>query len=380
MVGKEVLSIEQAEKFYFLYAKLIGISVRKKLERKNNSGVVNCRSWHCSSEGFRDEKYKHIENRKKEERDVTRVGCRTTLKILLNKKTNTWFVKCFRVHHSHALAKSHEKPFVRSNRKLTEPVREVALLMKRAGIKTSHIWQYLVEIYGGWEKVGCIKADLYRGLRNNFRNWDDCDTTTAMGYLESKKGLDADFFYNHDVDENNRLTNLFWADGSMKVDYELFEDCLCFDATYKTNRYEKPLVILLGYNNQNRTCVFGFCLLKNEKWENYKWLLKTFLECMEVKMPKTMLTDGYLSMKKALNEVMLETVHQICSWYYSYSEWEDNWKKLKDAYNLSNNNWFDEQYATRHKWADTFLRGHFFGGARATGICESMNAFIKKDL
>uniref|UniRef100_A0A803NJM1 SWIM-type domain-containing protein n=1 Tax=Cannabis sativa TaxID=3483 RepID=A0A803NJM1_CANSA len=140
------------------------------------------------------------------------------------------------VHHTHALAKSHEKPFVRSNRKLTEPVREVALLMKRAGIITSHIWQYLVEIYGGWEKVGCIKADLYRGLRNNFRNWDDCDTTTAMGYLQSKKGPDADFFYNHDVDEENRLTNLFWADGSMKVDYELFGDCLCFDATYKTNR------------------------------------------------------------------------------------------------------------------------------------------------
>ncbi|XP_060963254.1 protein FAR1-RELATED SEQUENCE 5-like [Cannabis sativa] len=387
MVGKEFLSIEQAEKFYFLYAKLIGFSVRKKLKRKNKSGVVNCRSWLCSSEGFRDEKYKHIENRKKEERDVTRVGCRATLKILLNKKTNTWFVKCFRVHHTHALAKSHEKPFVRSNRKLTEPVREVALLMKRAGIITSHIWQYLVEIYGGWEKVGCIKADLYRGLRNNFRNWDDCDTTTAMGYLQSKKGPDADFFYNHDVDEENRLTNLFWADGSMKVDYELFGDCLCFDATYKTNRYGKPLVILLGYNNHNRTCVFGFCLLQNEKWENYKWLLKTFLECMEGKMPKTVLTDGCLSMKKALNKVMPETVHRICSWhllknaifhihktgftkefkklifrYYSNSEWEDNWKKLKDAYNLSNNIWFNEQYAMRHKWADTFLRGHFFGG------------------
>ncbi|KAF4352588.1 hypothetical protein G4B88_016767 [Cannabis sativa] len=126
---------------------------------------------------------------------------------------------------------------------------------------------------------------------------------------------------------------------------------------------------------------------------------------MEGKMPKTVLTDGCLSMKKALNKVMPETVHRICSWhllknaifhihktgftkefkklifrYYSNSEWEDNWKKLKDAYNLSNNIWFNEQYATRHKWADTFLRGHFFGGARATGICESMNAFIKKDL
>ncbi|KAF4380102.1 hypothetical protein F8388_018226, partial [Cannabis sativa] len=276
---------------------------------KNKSGVVNCRSWLCSSEGFRDEKYKHIENRKKEERDVTRVGCRATLKILLNKKTNTWFVKCFRVHHTHALAKSHEKPFVRSNRKLTEPVREVALLMKRAGIKTSHIWQYLVEIYGGLEKVGCIKADLYRGLRNNFRNRDD-----------------------------------------LKI------------------LYGKPLVILLGYNNHNRTCVFGFCLLQNEKWENYKWLLKTFLECMEGKMPKTVLTDDCLSMKKALNKVMPETVHRICSWHL-----------LKNAIFHIHKTGFTKEFK-KLIFSYVIFKGHFFGGARATGICESMNAFIKKDL
>ncbi|KAM6551267.1 hypothetical protein CsatB_001075 [Cannabis sativa] len=76
----------------------------------------------------------------------------------------------------------------------------------------------------------------------------------------------------------------------------------------------------------------------------------------------------------------VENLRSLQLRYYSNSEWEDNWKKLKDAYNLSNNIWFNEQYATRHKWADTFLRGHFFGGARATGICEFMNAFIKKDL
>lgn len=35
---------------------------------------------------------------------------------------------------------------------------------------------------------------------------------------------------------------------------------------------------------------------------------------------------------------------------------------------------------TRHMWADSFLRGHYFGGSRATGRCESMNVFLKKDL
>ena len=31
-------------------------------------------------------------------------------------------------------------------------------------------------------------------------------------------------------------------------------------------------------------------------------------------------------------------------------------------------------------WADTFLHGHYFGGCIVTERCESMNAFVKKNL
>ncbi|XP_062103794.1 protein FAR1-RELATED SEQUENCE 1-like [Humulus lupulus] len=44
------------------------------------------------------------------------------------------------------------------------------------------------------------------------------------------------------------------------------------------------------------------------------------------------------------------------------------------------NAWVEAQYGTRKQWADTFLRGIYFGGATATGRCESMNAFLKRDL
>ena len=30
-------------------------------------------------------------------------------------------------------------------------------------------------------------------------------------------------------------------------------------------------------------------------------------------------------------------------------------------------------------WVDSFLRGHYFGGSRVTGICESINYFLKND-
>lgn len=53
---------------------------------------------------------------------------------------------------------------------------------------------------------------------------------------------------------------------------------------------------------------------------------------------------------------------------------------MKAKHELLENDWLEAQYMTRHMWADSFLRGHYFGGSRATGRCESMNAFLKKDL
>uniref|UniRef100_A0A803QPV4 Protein FAR1-RELATED SEQUENCE n=1 Tax=Cannabis sativa TaxID=3483 RepID=A0A803QPV4_CANSA len=55
--------------------------------------------------------------------------------------------------------------------------------------------------------------------------------------------------------------------------------------------------------------------------------------------------------------------------YYKVEEWEHNWMELLEKYDLANNKWIKDQYKSRGKWADTYLRGHYFGGARATGRC-----------
>ncbi|KAF4396735.1 hypothetical protein F8388_004703 [Cannabis sativa] len=205
--GKEFLSMGQAEEFYTLYSKVIGFSVRKKKQKG------------------------------------------ATRKVMLTLEVGCVQMKVSETQNDSAI--------------------EQTLTMKRAGMKTAHIWQYMVEVHGGWHNIGFIKDDLYHGLRKKYSTWDDCDTKTVMKYLKAKEGPHPGFWYKYEADMEGRLTNLFWADSSCKVDYQLFGDCLAFDSTYKTNR--------------------------------------------------TM-------------------------------------------------------------WADTFLRGHYFGDARATGRCESMNAFLKRDL
>ena len=70
-----------------------------------------------------------------------------------------------------------------------------------------------------------------------------------------------------------------------------------------------PLVVMVGSNNHGLTCVFRFALIQNETTEKYIWVLQKFLECMKGKLPETVLTDGCISMNKALEDLMPSVVY-----------------------------------------------------------------------
>ena len=93
------------------------------------------------------------------------------------------------------------------------------------------------------------------------------------------------------MEEKARIRQ-FWCDGGSCADYALFGDVIAFDATYKTNAYRKPLVVILGINHHRRTIVFGFALLSDETEHTYTWLLETLMTAMNYKHPRTIVTDG----------------------------------------------------------------------------------------
>ncbi|KAK3222098.1 hypothetical protein Dsin_009123 [Dipteronia sinensis] len=122
----------------------------------------------------------------------------------------------------------------------------------------------------------------YRAQKDELQTSDaDC----VISYLTAKAVIDPEFFFDYTLDEDDRFGNLFWADSTSRSDYGYFGDVLAFDATYKTNVYRRPLVMLIGVNHHNSTAIFGFGLLGDETIETYTWLLRTFLVSMHGKMP-----------------------------------------------------------------------------------------------
>ncbi|RYQ99140.1 hypothetical protein Ahy_B07g087023 [Arachis hypogaea] len=90
-------------------------------------------------------------------------------------------------------------------------------------------------------------------------------------------------FWKYLLDDDKRIQNLFWCDGTSRYGYSVFRDILRFHATYGQNKYKWPLVIFSGVDHYMRRLEFGCVILSNESEESYVWLLRSFLEAMKEK-------------------------------------------------------------------------------------------------
>ncbi|KAL5548791.1 hypothetical protein UlMin_004022 [Ulmus minor] len=138
----------------------------------------------------------------------------------------------------------------------------------------------MVHQSSGFERLGFIRKDAYNKEQAIHREKImETDAEGLLGCLTSKiDSADPTLFVKYVIDDSNHLGHIFWADSISQRDYMCFNDALAFDTTYRTNAFNKPLVIFVGVNNHFQTCVFGFTLLMNEKIDTYTWLLEAFLE------------------------------------------------------------------------------------------------------
>lgn len=109
------------------------------------------------------------------------------------------------------------------------------------------------------------------------------DAGGLLTYLQSKQLEDTNFFHAIQVDEDDLITNIFWANGQMIADYVYFGDVVFFDTTYRTNKEERPFALFVDVNHHRQSVVFGASFLYDETAETFKCLFQTFEEAMNGK-------------------------------------------------------------------------------------------------
>ncbi|XP_016206030.1 protein FAR-RED ELONGATED HYPOCOTYL 3-like [Arachis ipaensis] len=229
------------------------------------------------------------------------------------------------------------------------------------------------------------------------------DAEAALKFLGTLRTTDSGMFWRYLLDIDKRLENLFWCDGTSRYDYSVFGDVLGFDATYGHNKYKCPLVIFSGVDHHMRTVVFGCAILCNESEGSYVWLLRSFLEAMKGKQPKSVITDGDFTMKNAVSTVFSGAHHSLCSWHLlrnatarvgrpgflrkfclclmgdlEVDEFERIWTDSVAEHGLKDHMWIADMYEKKHSWSNAHIRGKFFAGLKNTSRCEALNMKLGK--
>ncbi|KAL7217871.1 hypothetical protein ACSBR2_011155 [Camellia fascicularis] len=144
---------------------------------------------------------------------LTRVGCKAQFRIRYDSKAGEgekYVMAHFIVEHNHELAEQQCMTYLRSHRGLNSADKTQAMAMRKVGVKTSQIMDYMVNQSRSYENVGFICTDLHNHIQTEYRvEVEDGDVQGALVYLCVKLDLDPCFFYKYDVCKDNKLQNLF---------------------------------------------------------------------------------------------------------------------------------------------------------------------------
>ncbi|XP_072978354.1 protein FAR1-RELATED SEQUENCE 5-like isoform X2 [Typha angustifolia] len=407
-VDMEFESEDKAYEFYNRYAGHVGFSVRKSSSDKSSENVTRSRTFVCSREGFRKDKKGAKEV--KRPRPETRIGCpaRMTIKIT---SAGKYRVTEFIPDHNHQRAPPSTTHMLRSQRIVTELQASEADLSDDSGTTPKSSNDSLVRQAGGLRNVTFLPADYKNHLRSKrMKVMQMGDAGAMLKYLQSMQLDNPSFFYAIQVDEDDKLTNIFWADAKSRTDFSYFGDVVCLDTTYKINGYGRPLAPLLGVNHHKQTIIFGAALLYDESIESFKWLFETFKIAMRGKQPKTVLTDQSMAVTSAIAAAWPGTSHRLCVWHvyqnavkhlnhvfqgsktfakefgrcvYDYEDEEDfllGWRTILEKYDLRNNDWLCKLFEDRDKWAPAYGRHIFSADIKSTLQSESLSSVLKKYL
>ena len=195
-----------------------------------------------------------------------------------------------------------------------------------------------------------------------------------------------------------------------------FLDIVIVDATYKRNRFNMPLINIIGVNNYGRTILLGFGLMDDEKMDSYDWFFKSIKNIWK-KEPKFFISDEcneIISGKLIHNFINtlgiknnFKSKRLICAWHLQRnlaSKFASLSKKNKELYQKIINlpftlfetdfndivkelkkdgvisedqlKYLDLKLKTKTSWAKCFIKKDFVAGICTTSRVEALHSVL----
>ncbi|GKV43297.1 hypothetical protein SLEP1_g50608 [Rubroshorea leprosula] len=400
-IGTEFESDEHAYRFYSKYAMLLGFNVRKDwVNRSKIHGQVVSRKFTCSKEGYRRKDKRDVSVKK--HRMETRTGCLAHM-IVTRQPDGKYRVTHFEASHNHDITNPDNVQMLQLQKELHFEASE-ADQPNDLETQSKSDYQLVSSQIGIRESLDCLNVDYDNYLKSErVRDMKEGEAGRLLSYFQRQHFRNPSFFYAVQLDVNDKVSNIFWADDNMVVDYDHFGDVVCLDTSCRTNKAFQPFVQLIGLNHHNQVLIFAAGLLFDDTIESMKWLFHRFFEAMSGKKPKVILTDQDATIVEAVSSILPEISHHICIWQmhqnalkhlshvvrengsfatdfrsciYDHKNEDDfihAWEAMLDNYDLRQNEWLRWMFREREKWAMVYGRNTFFVDLKCSHLGESFS-------
>ncbi|KAF7834719.1 protein FAR1-RELATED SEQUENCE 5-like [Senna tora] len=312
-IGMDFDSMNSAWKFWSDYGGRMGFGVRKDYSNKSkkDGSISSCR-FVCHKEGSR-EKHKNnylIVNPRRE----MRTDCKA--RICFSFLNGKFRVKDFVEEHNHELHHVETTHMIASQRHMSDIQQQEIELADDSGIQQRASYTLMSKHVGGRVNLGYTRLDQKNYLRTRRqKSLEYGEAGCLLRYFEDQQSKNPAYFQTYLMDSEEQITNIFWADARMRLDYGYFDDVVSLDTTYCTNNAHRPLALFSGFNHHRGVVLFLAALLYDQIAASFKWLFETFLKVHNKKKPQTIFTDQDQAMAKALQEVLSDTYHGLCTWH-----------------------------------------------------------------
>ena len=158
--------------------------------------------------------------------------------------------------------------------------------------------------------------DIYNGkavLRRRKLNYKS-PIRALMEELSRQEDWSMEFL----EDDIHRLTHLFSSHTESLQLLALNSEVLIMDYIYKTNRFNMPLLNIIGITSLGKNFWVVFCFLCSEKEGDFVWVMRcirALYRRIGGRAPKVVLTDRALAVINALRDIFPETKHLLCFWH-----------------------------------------------------------------
>ena len=118
---------------------------------------------------------------------------------------------------------------------------------------------------------------------------------------------------------DGRLRSLFFASQEQVELARCYPDIVLVDSTYKSNRYNMPLLHFGGVTPNNKFYSAAFAFMSGESEEDFYWAIDQFklLIRFDLQPPKCFVTDNDKGMRKQRNALsqVLGVPRILCFWH-----------------------------------------------------------------